>query len=112
MTTPELIAWLRENSSGIYRPAAEAADLIERLATISKEHDARAKMANFARCACDHCKALRPANVMRERTRTCGAGGAYAAAVPRVKCTLDAFVRAEVGQVSTSPFRECSCVSP
>ena len=32
------------------------------------------------------------ANVMRERTRTCGAGGAYAVAVPRVKCTLDAFV--------------------
>ena len=29
---------------------------------------------------------------MRERTRTCGAGGAYAAAVPRVKCTLDAIV--------------------
>lgn len=29
--TPELCAWLRENSSGIYRPAAEAADRIERL---------------------------------------------------------------------------------
>lgn len=30
MTTPELIAWLRENSSGVYRPTAEAADLLER----------------------------------------------------------------------------------
>mgnify|MGYP003610161043 CR=1 FL=1 len=29
---------------------------------------------------------------MRERTRTCGAGGAYAAPVPRVKRTLDAIV--------------------
>ena len=33
-------------------------------------------------------------NVMRERTRTCGAGGAYAAPVPRVKRTLDALVGA------------------
>lgn len=64
MTTPELIAWLREHSSGIYRPSAEAADLIERMAAISKDHDARARMANFARCACDHCKALRTANTM------------------------------------------------
>jgi hypothetical protein len=31
MTTPKLIQWLRDNSSGVYRPAAEAADLIERL---------------------------------------------------------------------------------
>jgi hypothetical protein len=31
MTTPELTKWLRENSSGVYRPAAEAADLIETL---------------------------------------------------------------------------------
>lgn len=31
MTTPELTKWLRENSSGVYRPAAEAADLIEDL---------------------------------------------------------------------------------
>jgi hypothetical protein len=33
-------------------------------------------------------------NVMRERTRTRGAGGAYAAPVPRVKRTLHAFVGA------------------
>ena len=31
MTTTELTKWLRENSSGVYRPAAEAADLIEKL---------------------------------------------------------------------------------
>ena len=31
MTTQELCAWLREHSSGVYRPAADAADLIERL---------------------------------------------------------------------------------
>ncbi len=29
MTTPQLTQWLRDNSAGIYRPAAEAADLIE-----------------------------------------------------------------------------------
>ena len=31
MTTPELTKWLRENSSGVYRPAADAADLIDDL---------------------------------------------------------------------------------
>ena len=31
MTTTELTKWLRENSSGAYRPAAEAADLIDDL---------------------------------------------------------------------------------
>ena len=31
MTTPELIQWLRDNSSGIYRPANDAADLITEL---------------------------------------------------------------------------------
>ncbi len=31
MTTPELTKWLRENSSGVYRPSTEAADLIETL---------------------------------------------------------------------------------
>jgi hypothetical protein len=31
MSETELCAWLRANSSGIYRPAAEAADTIERL---------------------------------------------------------------------------------
>ena len=29
----ELCAWLRNNSSGVYRPAARAADLLERLAS-------------------------------------------------------------------------------
>lgn len=31
MTNRKLIEWLRQNSSGIYRPSAEAADLLERL---------------------------------------------------------------------------------
>jgi len=31
MSNDEIKTWLRENSSGIYRPATEAADLIERL---------------------------------------------------------------------------------
>lgn len=31
MTTPQLTQWLRDNSAGIYRPAAEAADLIDQL---------------------------------------------------------------------------------
>ena len=35
MKTHELTKWLRENSSGVYRPAAEAADLIERLQKLS-----------------------------------------------------------------------------
>lgn len=30
MNTPKLTQWLRDNSSGVYRPAREAADLIER----------------------------------------------------------------------------------
>ena len=30
MNTPELTKWLYNNSSGVYRPAREAADLIER----------------------------------------------------------------------------------
>lgn len=33
MTRIELCVWLRSNSSGIYRPAAEAADEIELLAS-------------------------------------------------------------------------------
>ena len=31
MTTPELIQWLRDNSSGVYRPARDAADLLARM---------------------------------------------------------------------------------
>jgi hypothetical protein len=31
MTTPELIQWLSDNSSGVYRPANDAADLIPRM---------------------------------------------------------------------------------
>jgi len=31
MTTPEHTQWLRDNSSGVYRPAAEAAEVIEQL---------------------------------------------------------------------------------
>ena len=37
--------------------------------------------------------AMRSSNIMRERTRARGAGGAYAAPVPRVKRTLHALVR-------------------
>ena len=37
MTTPELTKWLRENSSGDYRPAAEAADMIDRLVNVLRE---------------------------------------------------------------------------
>ena len=33
MKNKELCAWLRANSSGVYRPAADAADEIERLAS-------------------------------------------------------------------------------
>lgn len=38
MTRTELCAWLRANSSGIYRPAADAADEIEYLAKASDGH--------------------------------------------------------------------------
>lgn len=37
MTTPELTKWLRDNSSGDYRHAAEAADLIDRLVEVMRE---------------------------------------------------------------------------
>jgi hypothetical protein len=37
MTKQELCEWLRANSSGIYRPAAEAADTIERLDALCRE---------------------------------------------------------------------------
>jgi hypothetical protein len=37
METKELIQWLRDNSSGVYRPSAEAADLIESLLSERQE---------------------------------------------------------------------------
>ena len=37
MKTPELTKWLRDNSSGDYRPAAEAADLIDRLVEVMRQ---------------------------------------------------------------------------
>jgi hypothetical protein len=40
--TLELTQWLRDNSSGVYRPAAEAADLIEQL---ERERDEARKAA-------------------------------------------------------------------
>jgi hypothetical protein len=57
----ELCAWLRANSSGIYRPAAEAADEIEHLAAAKDQHFAQA-MANGAkaneyRAALEHLRA-------------------------------------------------------
>ena len=47
MGRSELCAWLRANSSGIYRPAAEAATEIEMLAEAKDNHFAQA-MANGA----------------------------------------------------------------
>ena len=37
MKTKELKKWLRDNSSGCYRPSAEAADYIENLETVIVE---------------------------------------------------------------------------
>ena len=48
MGRTELCAWLRANSSGVYRPAAEAADEIEHLAAAKDQHFAQA-MANGAK---------------------------------------------------------------
>lgn len=48
MGRTELCAWLRANSSGIYRPAAEAADEIEHLAAAKDQHFAQA-MENGAK---------------------------------------------------------------
>lgn len=42
MTTDQLCQWLRENSAGIYRPARDAADLIDRLTRELAEAKARA----------------------------------------------------------------------
>ena len=36
MTTDELIEWLKENSSGVYRPALEAANRLEQMQTYLK----------------------------------------------------------------------------
>ena len=38
MGQTELCKWLRENSSGIYRPASDAADEIEHLAASKDQH--------------------------------------------------------------------------
>lgn len=48
MGRTELCAWLRANSSGDYRPAAEAADEIEHLAAARDSHFAQA-MENGAK---------------------------------------------------------------
>ena len=48
MGRTELCAWLRANSSGIYRPAAEAADEIEMLSAAKDQHFAQA-MENGAK---------------------------------------------------------------
>lgn len=45
MSRTELCAWLRANSSGCYRPAADAADEIEMLSSAKDQHFAQA-MAN------------------------------------------------------------------
>jgi hypothetical protein len=37
MKTKELKQWLRDNSSGVYRPASEAADYIEELENVIVE---------------------------------------------------------------------------
>jgi uncharacterized protein (DUF1501 family) len=58
MGRSELCAWLRANSSGIYRPAAEAADEIEHLAAAKDQHFAQAMengaKANAYREALEH----------------------------------------------------------
>jgi hypothetical protein len=60
MTTPELTKWLRENSSGVYRPAAEAADLIDRLVseleTNTQEIDSYGEPGSDFRI-CSYCQA-------------------------------------------------------
>ena len=49
MTIPELIKWLRENSSGDYRPAATAADIIGILISAIEEMGADAsKIQNLS----------------------------------------------------------------
>ena len=65
MGRTELCAWLRANSSGIYRPAAEAADEIEHLAAASDQHFAQAMKngasANAYRAVLERIAALDPA---------------------------------------------------
>lgn len=57
MTTPELTKWLRENSSGDYRPAAEAADLIDRLVEVMR--GAVACSEHQKDCICAWCEVER-----------------------------------------------------
>ena len=62
MSRTELCAWLRANSSGIYRPAADAADDIEQLAEAAAGHFQHAMLNGKAVLAALHqCDALRRA---------------------------------------------------
>ena len=78
MTRTELCAWLRANSSGDYRPAADAADEIEQLAAAKEQHFAQA-MTNGAKAReyRDEAEALRKD---AERYRKLKASGKYCAA--------------------------------
>lgn len=61
MSRSELCAWLRANSSGIYRPAANAADDIEALAKEAARHFEQAMMNGEAAMV-----ALAEADVLRK----------------------------------------------
>lgn len=70
MGRSELCAWLRANSSGNYRPAAEAADEIEHLAAAKDQHFAQAMengaSANAYRAVLERIAALDPATDSEE----------------------------------------------
>ena len=69
MTQHQLIEWLRENSSGVYRPAAEAADLIERMRSWIEETGKQHDICNFyiLEEVCDGCACSRQINRRSDR---------------------------------------------
>ena len=83
MTRTELCAWLRANSSGDYRPAADAADEIEHLAAAKEQHFAQA-MTNGAKAReyRDEAEALRKdallGRFVRQHLTECHGGWAIA----------------------------------
>ena len=54
----KLCKWLRDNSSGAYRPSAEAAELIEKLEAERDAYKEKLDKVNSLRQSCEHLAAI------------------------------------------------------
>jgi hypothetical protein len=90
MGRSELCAWLRANSSGDYRPAAEAADEIEHLAEAKDSHFAQA-MANGAKAReyRDEADALRKDAERYRKLRAALGPGRFSMMAPRINVPFE-----------------------